>query len=119
MIKLEGATVKLRPLSVYDRGLCIDNFARSWYEPEYKITNGHTQTVNKEYVVLKFEASNGDRAAGTAPTQNGKWCQFYKIEAWGGGEAAATTEVGMHRSGRPGQYVVGILRNPDQKQIWL
>ncbi|AXW85242.1 hypothetical protein BKM88_04030 [Anaplasma marginale] len=113
-IEKEGATVKLRPLSVYDRGLCIDNFARSWYEPEYKITNGHTQTVNKEYVVLKFEASNGDRTAGTASTQNGKWCQFYKIEAWGGGEAAAITEMGMHRSGRPGQYVVGILRNPDQ-----
>ena len=110
------AVVKLRPLSVYDRGLCIDSFPRYWYEPEYKITDGQTHTVSKEYVVLKFEASNGgDQTIGTLPTQNGKWCQFYKIEAWGGGEAAAMTDVGARRSGRPGQYVVGILRNPDQK----
>ena len=113
-IEEEGAVVKLRPLSVYDRGLCIDSFPRYWYEPEYKITGGQTQTVSKEYVVLKFEASSGDQTVGTLPTRNGKWCQFYKIEAWGGGEAAAMTDVGARRSGRPGQYVVGILRNPDQ-----
>ncbi|ACZ48968.1 hypothetical protein ACIS_00309 [Anaplasma centrale str. Israel] len=104
--------VKLQPLSLYDRGLCIDDFSRYWYEPEYKIESEKVQTVAKEYVVLKFEASSGNRITGTLPSQNNKWCQFYKIEAWGGGEAAAITDIGARRSGRPGQYVVGILRNP-------
>ncbi|WP_263008629.1 hypothetical protein [Anaplasma capra] len=103
-------TMRLQPLSLYDRGLCVDSFPRYWYEPEYKVENGKPETVAREYVVLKFEASNSRT---TTTQQNRKWCHFYKIEAWGGGEAAARTETGEQRSGRPGQYVVGVLRNPD------
>ncbi|MFV9921552.1 MAG: hypothetical protein AB8U72_02510 [Anaplasma ovis] len=117
--------LELRPLNPYDRGLCIDNFPRHWYEPRYIFpsTNGDfkkyapdtntdysyvpnelSPTVTRNYVMLKFKAKDQSLRKG---------CDFYRIEAWGGGEAAAKTETGERRSGRPGQYSMVVLRNPN------
>ncbi|MCU7611777.1 hypothetical protein OC188_03620 [Anaplasma capra] len=109
-VEHKATALTLKPLSPYDRGLCIDNFPRHWYEPRYMFnreqrTNASQQpSTTKNYIMLRFKA--GD-------TNKEKGCQFYKIEAWGGGEAAAITETGERRSGRPGQYVMGVLRNPN------
>ena len=130
--------LELKPLNPYDRGLCIDNFPRHWYEPRYifpsvqqtnppqnesfksytkdretegsgknewcLLSNELTPTVTKNYVMLKFKAKDKNWRRG---------CNFYRIEAWGGGEAAAKTETGERRSGRPGQYSMVVLRNPN------
>ncbi|WP_238523306.1 hypothetical protein [Anaplasma centrale] len=104
--------LELRPLNPYDRGLCIDNFPRHWYEPRYIFSSGEQDevrntddpTVIKDYVMLKFKAEDKNQPRG---------CNFYRIEAWGGGEAAATTAMGERRSGRPGQYSMVVLRNPN------
>nr|WP_240366668.1 hypothetical protein [Anaplasma marginale] len=104
--------LELRPLNPYDRGLCIDKFPRHWYEPryifssgtQYEVGNTDNPTVTKDYVMLKFKAEDKNQPRG---------CNFYRIEAWGGGEAAATTAMGERRSGRPGQYSMVVLRNPN------
>ncbi|KAF2282068.1 hypothetical protein GH714_042892 [Hevea brasiliensis] len=102
-----------------------DNFPRHWYEPRYifpstsgdfkkyapdtnkdysYVPNELSPTVTRNYVMLKFKAKDQRLRKG---------CDFYRIEAWGGGEAAAKTETGERRSGRPGQYSMVVLRNPN------
>ncbi|MGN7661004.1 MAG: hypothetical protein ACTJLK_00010 [Anaplasma sp.] len=102
------AEVVLRPLDPYERGFCIDNFPRLWYEPEYLwYEDGQKDPqVITEFVILRFKAASDAKLQG---------CQFFKIEAWGGGEAAMETETKERRSGRPGQYMMAILRNPTCK----
>ena len=41
--------------------------------------------------------------------EGGDVCTLYRIEMWGGGEAASYTKDGFKRSGRPGQYVMLAL----------
>ncbi|MGN7678948.1 MAG: hypothetical protein ACTJLL_04305 [Anaplasma sp.] len=97
----------LRPLNIYDRGMCVDNFPRAWYKPEYRVRNKQAELVSKEYVIAgPFTLGKG------LGTLSGKPCQFLKIEAWGGGEAAMKENGGTHRSGRPGQYIMSILHDP-------
>ncbi|MGN7661005.1 MAG: hypothetical protein ACTJLK_00015 [Anaplasma sp.] len=112
---LEGE-LDLRPLNIYDRGMCVDNFPRAWYKPEYRVRDKQAELVSKEYVIA------GPFALGQGlGTLFGRSCQFLKIEAWGGGEAAmGESRRDTSRSGRPGQYIMSILHDPgDSDSIFL
>ncbi|MGN7678949.1 MAG: hypothetical protein ACTJLL_04310 [Anaplasma sp.] len=97
--------VILQPLAPYERGLCVNNFPTLWYEPKYLWFEDDAKDpqATTEFVILRFKAASDVKLQG---------CQFFKIEAWGGGEAAMETETRERRSGRPGQYMMAILRNP-------
>ena len=125
------------PLSKYEQGFCIDNFSRILFEPKSFSSSEQPQTsrcVNKKvatsvgstnhdasaltteyrfpikgnsFAVAEAHVSSGSTKVGV---ENGGKCTFYKVEMWGGGEAAGLEGAkGNKRSGRPGQYVSLLL----------
>ncbi|MEH0831486.1 hypothetical protein [Anaplasma bovis] len=123
------------PLSKYEQGFCIDNFSRILFEPKslnnvateqqtshcFKhgsknnvasaLTTEYRFPINNNSFAVEPASKDGKLdASGSAQVR--KKCTFYKVEMWGGGEAArreGESEKGSKRSGRPGQYVSLLL----------
>ncbi|MDB1135742.1 hypothetical protein PGW94_04045, partial [Candidatus Anaplasma sp. TIGMIC] len=116
------------PVSAYEQGLCVDGFEKSWFRPDYHtaitsvdgswgLVGAGTQPccywksvditrakTKQERNVYRYMLQRGAKSA-----EDSSVCTLYRVEMWGGGESAATTEPGIQRSGRPGQYTMVLL----------
>ncbi|WP_169193393.1 hypothetical protein [Anaplasma platys] len=135
-----GSNASITPLSRYEQGLCVDNFSSTWFVPSYKsgetggdATSKATTGLNQfckwdeckigpytevrkvyRYPIVEFEgaASKGRdaREIDFLFGNGGLGCSLYKVEMWGGGQAAVLDEKSnKKRSGRPGQYAMLVL----------
>lgn len=144
------------PLSVYEQGLCVDNFRSTWFVPAYKqLGEGELKQpgdLTQPYKTEEFckwdygcEVGTGGNMESTSSSQDSRFvvrtvyrypvvelmmpqelaesaddadflfgknlgCSLYKVEMWGGGQAAVVDKISnRRRSGRPGQYVMLVL----------
>ncbi|QGR03790.1 hypothetical protein EDL79_04490 [Ehrlichia ruminantium] len=85
----ENSNVKnIKPLNPILQGMCVSNFPSSTYgirENRKVLPTSYALRINKKKTS----------------------CDFIKIEAWGGGESGS---VGSAKSGKAGNYVMGILK---------
>ncbi|MGN7618767.1 MAG: entry-triggering protein EtpE [Ehrlichia sp.] len=80
---------KIKPLNPILQGMCISNFPSY----EYKV-----RALKRKVLPNTYKLSIDEKKT---------VCDFLKIEAWGGG-ASGISRSG--KSGRPGSYVMGLLR---------
>ncbi|MFV9839097.1 MAG: hypothetical protein AB8U44_03675 [Aaplasma endosymbiont of Hyalomma asiaticum] len=136
---LNGAdTLSVVPLSKYEQGICIDNFEKTWFWPTYLGANQirglgsnvtfkdraqkeccfwenaslGSVTMGRDRVIVHSQQSDTRSRyeyAYNPKSDAAELCTLYRIEMWGGGEAATLTPEGRKRSGRPGQYVMLVL----------
>ncbi|MFV9893690.1 MAG: hypothetical protein AB8U48_04150, partial [Anaplasma ovis] len=103
----ELSTSAVTPLNPHMQGLCVNNFPVH----EYKYYSGASSLA----AGLSDEESNKHLLE---ISRDNTKCDFIKIEMWGGGESGS-----LHNGakvGRPGEYVMGILKvNPEEHKYLI
>ena len=103
----ELSTSAVTPLNPHMQGLCVNNFPVH----EYKYYSGASS--------LAAGLSDEERNKHLLEiSRDNTKCDFIKIEMWGGGESGS-----LHNGakvGRPGEYVMGILKvNPEEHKYLI
>ncbi len=103
----ELSTSAVTPLNSHMQGLCVSNFPAY----EYKYYSGNSPLA----AGLSVEESNKHLLE---ISRNNTQCDFIKIEMWGGGESGSLR--GGAKVGRPGEYVMGVLKvNPEERKYLI
>ena len=91
------------PLNPMFYGMCVSNFP----EHEYKyVEKAGTNLAKEKHSKYIMEVSPGNTK-----------CDLLRVELWGGGEAGLLTNA--PKPGRPGEYVMGILKLSQKNKKYL